>query len=127
MMLTNFEKCRDDLDRMDGQSQEEMHSALRDWMSLAHEQRALLWRFAHLKEVLTIEDIPRVQSANLILRQIADHVTELREFFSRTPASNVLQGAMVSLESDLADAERFTRQIMKFVPEVLGTTAGKAF
>lgn len=126
-MLTEFKKNRDDLNRMDGKSQEEVHKALRDWMDLAHEQRSLLWRFAHLEEVLTVEDIPRVQNANLILRQIADHVTELREFFSRTPASNVLQGAVNSLESDIADAERFTRQVMKFVPEVMGLTVGEAF
>ena len=69
-MLTNFEKNRDDFNRMDGKSQEETHGALRDWMSTAQEQRALLRRFAHLVEVLTIEDIPRVQNANLILRQI---------------------------------------------------------
>jgi hypothetical protein len=126
MMLTSFKKNRDDLNRMDGQSQEEMHEALRGWMILAHEQRTVLWRFAHLEEVLTVEDIPRVQNANLILLQIADHTTELREFFSRTPASNVLQGAVDALESDLADAELFTRQIMKFVPEVMGLTPGKA-
>jgi len=126
-MLTNFKKSRDALNRMDGQSQEEMHSALRDWMSTAHEQRELLWRFAHLEEVLTIEDIPRVQNANLILRQIHDHVVELQKFFSRTPAINVLQGAVKSLDSEIADAERFTCQIMKFVPEVMGLTVGKAF
>ncbi|GGM25424.1 hypothetical protein GCM10009425_40210 [Pseudomonas asuensis] len=125
MMLTGFKKNRDDLNRMDGKSIEEMADALRDWMSFAHEQRALLWRFAHLQEVLTIEDIPRVHSANLILLQIADHVTELRETFSLTPAARVLQEAKESLTSDIKDAERFTCQIMKFVPKGMVLTTGK--
>jgi hypothetical protein len=85
------------MNHMDGQSQEEMHDALRGWMILAHEQRTLLWRFAHLEEVLTVEDIPRVQNANLILRQITDHTTELQAFFSSKPASSVLKIAVDSL------------------------------
>lgn len=66
-MLTNFQKNRDDFERMDGKSQEAMHGALRDWMSTAHEQRSILWSFAHLVEVLTIEDIPRVQNCKSYL------------------------------------------------------------
>ncbi|MBL3872681.1 hypothetical protein EGV01_11290 [Pseudomonas syringae pv. theae] len=126
-MLTNFQKNRDDFERMDGKSQEAMHGALRDWMSTAHEQRSILWSFAHLVEVLTIEDIPRVQNANLILRQIHDHVVELSEFFRLTPSKNVFDGAAKTLASSITDAESYTRKIMKFVPEVMGTTAGKAF
>lgn len=125
-MLTNFEKNRDDLNRMDGKSQEEVHGAIRDWMITAHEQRKLLWGFAHLVEVLTIEDIPRVQNANLILRQIHEHVVELQKFFSLTPVSNALQRAVESLESDIADIERFTCQVMKFVPDVMGLIKGNA-
>ncbi len=53
-MLTNFQKNRDDFNRMDGKSQEAMHGALRDWMSTAQEQHAILWRLAHLVEVLTL-------------------------------------------------------------------------
>ena len=123
-MLTNFEKNRDDFNRMDGKSQEETHGALRDWMSTAQEQRALLWRFAHLVEVLTIEDIPRVQNANLILRQIHEHVVELSKFFGLTPSKIVFDSAAASLASSIADAESYTRQIMKFVPDVMGVTAG---
>ncbi|MFA1025798.1 hypothetical protein ALP10_00440 [Pseudomonas syringae pv. helianthi] len=126
-MLTNFQKNRDDLNRMDGKSKEDMHGALRDWMSTANEQHAILWRFAHLVEVLTIEDIPRVQNANLILRQIHDHVVELSKFFGLTPSKNVLDVAVESLASSITDAESYTRQVMKFVPAVMGTTVGKAF
>jgi hypothetical protein len=126
-MLTNFKMNRDDFNRMDGKSQEAMHGALRDWMSTAQEQRSILWRFAHLDEVLTVEDIPRVQNANLILRQIHQHVTELRDFFRLTPSKNVLDGAVDVLASSVADAEHFTQQIMKFVPEVMGTGTGKTF
>lgn len=126
-MLTNFEKNRDDFNRMDGKSQEAMHGALRDWMSTAQEQRSILWRFAHLVEFLTIEDIPRVQNANLVLRQIHGHVVELSVFFGLTPSKNVLDRAVETLTSSIADAERYTGQVMKFVPEVLESGTLKKF
>lgn len=126
-MLTNFENNRDDFNRMDGKSQEAMHGALRDWMRAAQEQRSILWRFAHLVEVLTVEDIPKVQNANLILRQIHGHVAELSDFFRLTPSKNVFDKAVDVLASSVTDAERFTQQIMKFVPVVMGAGTGMKY
>ncbi len=67
-----------------------------------------------------------MQNANLILRQIHGHVVELSKFFGLTPSKNVFDGAVEFLASSITEAESYTRQIMKFVPEVMGTTAGLA-
>lgn len=64
-------------ERMDSQPKEEMHNELREWMTMANEQRARPLNFAYIDEALKSEDIPIVRNTNLILRQIADYVTEL--------------------------------------------------
>lgn len=117
-MLTNFKVNRDTLDRMDGNSQEEMHHALRDWMSLASEQRTLLWNFEHMVEVITLEDVPRIQNANLILKVIHHHLDELQKFFHLKPAHNVLATSATTVASLIEDAEQWTPRILRFVPGV---------
>lgn len=44
-MLVSKDINFDSLLRLDGNDQVKMHAALRGWMDLAHEQRALLWHF----------------------------------------------------------------------------------
>lgn len=116
-MLTNFTMNRDRLNRMDGKSQEAMHTALRDWMAMASEQRLVLWQFEHMVEVITLEDVPKVQNAKIILHQIQTHLVELEKTFDRAEAVHVLTTSRKQLDSYVAEVEQWIPRILKFIPK----------
>lgn len=116
-MLVNKDKNFDTMKRLDGNDQVAMHQSLREWMHLAQEQRGVLWHFYNLSEVLTVEDVPRVESALMIMRQIRARVAELVGQFALSPSSSVLQTALKTLDSSIADAEKYARWILAFYHE----------
>ncbi|WP_155268739.1 hypothetical protein [Stutzerimonas decontaminans] len=107
----------DTLLRFDGNDQVKMHAALRGWMGLAQEQRALLWKFYNLSEVLTVQDVPRVESALMIIRQLRARVASLVEQFALTPCVTVLQSALETLDSSVDDAEKYAKWVLSFYYE----------
>lgn len=104
------------LQRMDGNDQVAMHEATRIWMKLASEQHGLLWRFYNLEEVFTVEDIPRVESAIMIIKQISDRVRSLELFFEKVPVVNVLRGCRELVDSHLKEAQGYSEWILSFKP-----------
>jgi hypothetical protein len=116
-MLVSKDINFDSLLRFDGNDQVKMHAALRGWMDLAHEQRALLWHFYNLSEVLTVQDVPRVESALMILRQLRARVASLVEQFALTPCVNVLKNALETLDSSVDDAEKYAKWVLSFYYE----------
>ncbi|MEZ3187448.1 hypothetical protein HZR81_21385 [Pseudomonas sp. LM13] len=116
-MLVSKEINFDSLLRFDGNDQVKMHTALRGWMELAHEQRALLWHFYNLSEVLTVQDVPRVESALMIIRQIRARIANLVEQFAFTPCVNVLKSALETLDSNVNDAEKYAMWVLSFYYE----------
>jgi len=116
-MLVSEEINFDTLLRFDGNDQVKMHAALRGWMDLAQEQRALLWKFYNLSEVLTVQDVPRVESALMIIRQIRARIANLVAQFALTPCVNVLKSALETLDSCTNYAEKYAKWILSFYYE----------
>lgn len=115
-MLTNFKINRDSLNRMNGKSETEMQSALRDWMDLADEQHRLFKSFYDMDEVLTLEDIPRISNAKMIVEQIYHHMAELQHFFALVPAGAVLTKNVETLTRSMHEINKMDKHLAKFMP-----------
>jgi sigma54-dependent transcription regulator len=124
-MLTNFTFKVNDIMRLDGRKISSTEEAIRDWMSFAQSQVDLLKAFVNLDEVLTLDDIPRIHNANLILHQIHDRLMELEGHFTLTSSSSVFQKATEKLHSLKEEAETLTLIVMKYVPKVMSLTEGE--
>ncbi|MGA6100478.1 hypothetical protein ACPESN_21720 [Stutzerimonas marianensis] len=76
-----------------------------------------MWKFYNLSEVLTVQDVPRVESALMIIRQIRARIANLVAQFALTPCVNVLKSALETLDSCTNDAEKYAKWILSFYYE----------
>lgn len=111
-MITKFAFNFDRLQRMNGQDPTEIHGALLDWLALAKSQRDLLWDFYNLVEVLTVEDVPKVKSARMMIIQIRERVHYLEGFFAKTPSVAIIETSRKLLDGYIAESAEYAEWLL---------------
>lgn len=115
-MIVDSEFDYDRIRRLSGKCQIEMHNAMRGWVQLSTEQRTVLYNFYNLLEILTIEDIPKVQNALMIIRQLRDRVQDLVKHFALVPAVHTLESSLELMNSNLESGEMYAEWILSYRP-----------